>query len=134
MISKQAKDFIDSIDTPGRVLDINLAAIPNTISSEEVNSYMSNREDIQRLNNLALKLKAELATKNIKKSSKLGNAIEVLCNELKDENYYRSWKDNIAMAFKDEFVRQRNDSEESSEDIHLIANNAADNFLKQLMK
>lgn len=35
MISKQAKDFINSIATPGRVLDINLDSIPMGVLIEE---------------------------------------------------------------------------------------------------
>ena len=67
--------------------------------------------------------------------NKLKEAVEVLCKALReDEDYYRSWKDNIAMSFYDECVKQRCDSDETSEDLMNIANNAADNFLKQLIK
>lgn len=43
-----------------------------------------------------------------------------------DEDMYRTYKDNIAMAFQDNF-----DEEKS---LHENANNAADYFLKQLTK
>ena len=65
----------------------------------------------------------------------LEEAIKVLCKELEDKDYYRSWKANIAMAFKDEFWNTGAVKDLFKEDmIHIIANNAADNFLKQLMK
>lgn len=35
MISKQAKDFINNVDTPGRVLEINLDSIPMSVLIEE---------------------------------------------------------------------------------------------------
>ena len=64
-----------------------------------------------------------------------------LCIDLEDMrkdksggSLYYAWQANIAMAFYDEFMRQRNDSEESAEDIHEIANNAAKNFLDMLIK
>ncbi len=50
-----------------------------------------------------------------------------------DESYRRSWKDNIAMAFKDEY-RRRPRIVPTNEDVHSIANNAADNFLNLLIK
>ncbi len=69
---------------------------------------------------------------NNKPNNKLQEAVEVLCKALKEnEDYYRSWKANIAMAFKDEYSRT---PEVFKHDIHTIANEAADNFLKQLIK
>lgn len=43
-----------------------------------------------------------------------------------DEDMFRSYKDNIAMAFKDYF--------DESKSLHENANIAAENFLKQLIK
>lgn len=43
-----------------------------------------------------------------------------------DEDMFRSYKDNIAMAFKDSF--------DESKSLHENANIAAENFLKQLIK
>jgi len=59
-----------------------------------------------------------------------------------DEDYQRTWKDNIAMAFKDEMERSGihspNEDNHSilvtREQLHKIANSAADNFIKQLLK
>lgn len=67
---------------------------------------------------------------------KLKESVDVLCKALReDEDYYRSWSANIAMAFKDEFWNTGAVKDLFKEDmIHIIANNAADNFLKQLMK
>lgn len=37
------------------------------------------------------------------KDAKLIEAIEIVCQALReDKDYYRAWKDNIAMVFKDE--------------------------------
>lgn len=72
------------------------------------------------------------------KEYKLIEAIEIFCQTLKeDKDYYRSWKDNIAMAFKDEYWRTYNKegfSENELNEIHTIANKAADNFLKLLIQ
>lgn len=68
--------------------------------------------------------------------NKLKEAVEVLCKALKEDNdYYRSWSSNIAMSFKDEFRRLIGDLVDPDEEqIHVVANNAADNFLKELIK
>jgi len=72
-------------------------------------------------------------------SKELENAVAVLCKELdSDESYYISWKANIAMAFKDEFHRKAGKPVEmvfvNADDVHEIANQAADNFLKLLIE
>ena len=127
MISKQAKDFIDLVNE-------GFSSIPlgcrNPYKLLTISTPPGSDWDIDRI----LKTIKEQPMYVIQSKPSLEESMDVLCNELKDEDYYRSWKDNIAMAFYDEFVRQRNDSEESSEDIHIIANNAADNFLKLLIK
>lgn len=53
-----------------------------------------------------------------------------------DEGYYHSWQANIAMAFKDQFDKdaQKYDIYYSPKDIHEIANEAAQNFLNQLIR
>lgn len=61
-------------------------------------------------------------------------AVETLCKALKeDEDYYRSWLANIAMSFKDEFSRVDTNLVVDHLKVHIIANKAADNFLKQLI-
>jgi hypothetical protein len=67
-------------------------------------------------------------------NNKLKDAIQVLVEALKtDEGYRISWQANIAMAFKDEYYRQSSQqSEHQFEDVHELANTAADNFLKIL--
>ncbi len=61
-------------------------------------------------------------------------AIAVLINALKtDEGYRIAWKSNIAMAFKDEYFRNKS-KYKNREDIHKIANTAADDFLKSLCR
>lgn len=73
----------------------------------------------------------------VKSETSLKEAVEVLCKALKeDEDYYRSWSANIAMAFKDEYIKAYDKSPltwETDLDLHVVANNAADNFLKQLI-
>ncbi len=65
------------------------------------------------------------------KSTLLPQAIKILQNALMEDteqgSYYDSWKSNIAMAFVDAFVKEH----QPYEDLHKIANDAADNFLKQ---
>jgi transcription initiation factor TFIIIB Brf1 subunit/transcription initiation factor TFIIB len=66
-----------------------------------------------------------------KKVSTLQEAINVLRHEIRsDEDYKRGWKDNIAMAFKDE---AGNHGLNSSKIIHEVANKAADNFLESFL-
>lgn len=55
-------------------------------------------------------------------------AVKTLVSQLsRDEGFYQSWKANIAMAFKDCYSNATD-----KDDIHKIANNAADNFLSLL--
>ena len=66
--------------------------------------------------------------------SKLKDAVEILVQALKtDEGYRIGWQANIAMAFKDEYNRNRL-KYKTKQDIHTIANNASDNFLDLLCK
>ena len=56
-----------------------------------------------------------------------------------DPELYRAYKDNIAMAFKDTYYNYKKRVNKDSDylnfkDIHIIANEAADNFLKLLIK
>jgi hypothetical protein len=66
--------------------------------------------------------------------NKVKDAIQVLVEALKtDEGYRIGWQSNIAMAFKDEFYRESfQQSKQQFEDVHELANTAADNFLKML--
>jgi len=65
--------------------------------------------------------------KNVKKEMK---AVTNLLRE--DSNYYYGWQSNIAMAFYDEC--RRNSVRINSSKLAKIANNAAKNFLDQLMR
>jgi hypothetical protein len=59
------------------------------------------------------------------------DAVIKLCEALKeDESYYDSWQANIAMSFVDAFNEVYPQHRLA---VHLIANTAADNFLKQLI-
>lgn len=56
-------------------------------------------------------------------------AVQIFSRAIKDDpDYWRTWQANIAMAFKDEWERNIN----LKTSIHIIANNAARNFLMQL--
>ncbi len=73
-----------------------------------------------------------------RKQQKLKEAVETLVDALKgDEDYKRSWTANIAMAFKDDYYWYKNNNDKeylNNEDIHIIANTAAKNFINLLCK
>lgn len=76
----------------------------------------------------------------IQKDITLEEAIEVLCNALKeDSSYYISWQANIAMAFQDEFKNQEKYHNGFTRwlflenGLHTISNEAAKNFLNSLI-
>jgi len=62
---------------------------------------------------------------------KIEEAVKVLTTALKEDGGLREgYKANIAMAFKDEYSRKKIDKNYvNSNDLHEIANQAADNFL-----
>jgi hypothetical protein len=63
----------------------------------------------------------------------INKAIDRFVEELKtDPEFYRGWKDNIAMAFKDAYQRDWGGSEQAALSMHHLANKAADNFLQSL--
>lgn len=72
------------------------------------------------------------------KETKLIEAIEIVCQVLReDRDYYISWQTNIAISFENEYWRTYNKEGFSSnelEEIHKVANDAAHNFLKLLIK
>ena len=68
--------------------------------------------------------------------TRLTEAMKVVCEVLKDDSsYYIAWQANIAMAFKDEFTSINPDYKSTSDyELHIIANEAAKNFLNLLIK
>ena len=66
----------------------------------------------------------------------LKEAISKITNELKNDAGYReSWKANIAMSYKDceHWYKQKTGKKQlNKEDKHIIANDAAEHFLKLL--
>ncbi len=62
------------------------------------------------------------------------NPIKDLVDQLKDDPEYRyAWKANIAMAFKDRVGQYKKENDKqvlSNEDIHIVANEAAEYFLQ----
>lgn len=69
--------------------------------------------------------------------SNLEKAMDYLTEKLKSsEDYYYGWQSNIAMAFFDEARRQYPESIcfIQDETLHKIANDAAKNFLNNLIK
>lgn len=75
------------------------------------------------------------------KKGDVGHAVAVLTNALETEDdLYNGYRDNIAMAFKDEYGRYRGTRlpgvdwfHGEREGIHEVANQAAKNFLDQLI-
>lgn len=64
--------------------------------------------------------------------SEIELAVDVLCENLEsDPDYYLTWQANIAMAFYDNFSRHYGWADSA---IHEIANNAAKEFLNNLIK
>lgn len=64
-------------------------------------------------------------------------AIETLIKAIKeDEEYRRTWQANIAMAFKDEMAKWEFGTriDMHKDDLHEVANKAANNFLDVLTK
>jgi len=62
----------------------------------------------------------------------LKNTVRTLTKHLKtDDELWRSYRDNIAICFIDTYYRYEK-RYKNREDIHLIANNAAKNFLDKL--
>jgi len=68
--------------------------------------------------------------------TELKEAISKLTTELKNDKEYReSWKANIAMSYKDNeywYKKQTGKKKLNIDDKHIIANNAAEHFLKLL--
>lgn len=57
----------------------------------------------------------------------LQDSVKVLITNLqRDEDYYRTWRDNLSMSYQDEYNLNPN------LDVHTLVNNAADRFLKLL--
>lgn len=62
-------------------------------------------------------------------------AVKTLCQVLReDPDSYRAWKDNIVMAFKDQWreTMEVNSDVIDFDTLHEISNKAADRFLKLL--
>ena len=65
------------------------------------------------------------------------NEMDIICRALQDDSeYWETWKANIAMAFQDQWQWTINEEGLpcTSDQIHALANKAADNFLKMLTK
>jgi hypothetical protein len=61
-------------------------------------------------------------------------AIDHLCNALKDKEYRLGWEASIAMAFKDQWdLHGPPDGEVTPKEVHRIANRAAAAFIDQLI-
>lgn len=72
-------------------------------------------------------------------SAAVNTAVDTLCKALRsDESFYYAYQANIAMAFKDEFWRNIHSHADLDlmdvETLHIIANQAAKNFLDLLIK
>lgn len=129
IVIKENEEFIKSLFKTNEVTTITLSL------SEVMNNIQEGKTKIKLI------LLEDLEDKKVKEILiEPNNEISVvkpLINKLReDDDYYRPWKDNIAMAFKDEYWRTYNKegfSENELNEIHIIANNAANNFLKSLI-
>lgn len=76
----------------------------------------------------------------VSNEQKLKDSILTLTTLLQnDKDYFRAWSDNIAMSYKDAehwYLEKhgKNSSTLTSDDKHIIANEAAKNFLDLLIK
>ena len=72
----------------------------------------------------------------MKKQIELQKALALVTKHInKDMGYFHAWQSNIAMAFKDEYRRIKEKKKYINyNDLHLIANHAAMNFLNQLIR
>ena len=66
--------------------------------------------------------------------SEFSDALTIVRKHLKeDEDLFHSYKSNIAMSFYDQYYRSEK-KYKNREDIHMIANSAASNFLDLLIR
>lgn len=72
--------------------------------------------------------------RDIFNKNSIKHAVKIIVNALKtDESYRIGWQANIAMAFKDEFTKTNPDLKSTSDyELHIIANQASNNFLNLL--
>ena len=109
MMSKQAKDFINDLPGVGGEsfkLKLDKSWIPfQKIDFNGGDVIMVDMNVLPRGSDFDIdafiKLVKQNPTQIIESKPLLKEAIEVLCKALEDEDYYRSWSANIAMAFKD---------------------------------
>jgi hypothetical protein len=74
---------------------------------------------------------------NASSETAIAKAVSILCEEWRnDPAYFYAWQANIAMAFKDEFDRSfiNIGLGDTIDQVHRIANQAAINFLHQLIE
>lgn len=120
---------------------------PESLFTQEQINYVNSikDEDLRGhlLHQIRLRDNMEADRDAFEKQSAVEPSIEKAMRRLTSElsadksegSYYYSWQANIAMAFKDEFERQYPHSSTGYLfDLHLIANNAAKNFLDILCK
>lgn len=150
-MTKQTKDFIEALGQsnplgckdPSKVLKFTPNNTRESGSDFDVDKYIKIMEDqpMQVVNSEPTLQESSSDYEN-KMQVKLKDSIETFCDSLQnDQDYYRSFKDNIAMSFKD-VVNYNSRSEEDGGEtlsvmtkyhVHLVANKAADNFLQQLI-
>jgi hypothetical protein len=100
----------------------------DSIKDEDLRSHLLHQVRLRDL----MEQDRDAFEKESNNKNSVEHAIKVLKNALKTNDGYREgWKSNIAMAFKDEYSRSKL-KYKTREDIHYIANEAADNFLTLL--
>lgn len=98
------------------------------LDSNLINKDFNTEEFLELSNNLGVQF--------IQTEIPFGEALKVVCDTLnRDPELYRAYKDNIAMAFQDEFrLYLDKDGNFCTGDIHECSNEAAKNFLDLLIK
>lgn len=77
----------------------------------------------------------EETTEEQLKQAELRKAMDTVVKTIReDEDYRRSWRDNISMAFQDEYAPESNLSDNERANVREIANRAADRFLDVLTR
>ena len=130
MTSKQAKDFLNELSEMGK--ESFKSELNNEIYPSDIKLILGLGSDFD-IDKFILELDKQ-SMEEVNKESSIGDALNVLCKALEDKDYFNRWQSSIAMAFKDEFIKMDPNLLMNHLKINNIANKAAHNFLKELMK
>ena len=102
----------------------------NSVKDEQLRSHLLHQVRLRDI----MEQDRDAFERDIFNKNSIKHAVKIPANALKtDESYRIGWQANIAMAFKDEFYRTNPDLKSTSEyELHIIANQASNNFLNLL--